>query len=345
MSAPDQRDHAQREGAPVSALSLSVRIERVPMTAPLRITGYTFTHAETVVVELRAGRFTGLGEASGVYFHGETPAGMAAQIEALRGAIESGITREHLQLLLPAGGARNALDCALWGLASQRAEQPIWQLAGMSAPRPLLSTHTLGAGAPHDMAAQAQASAGTARIKLKLLGDGQDAERVQAVRRALPEAWLMVDANQGLARDGYLALLPAFQAARVSLIEQPFPIGKESWMDGLSRPIPVAADESFLTRADLPGLVGRFDVVSIKLDKCGGFTEALCIARQARELGLGLMVGCMVTSSLGMAPAYLIGQLCDVCDIDGPLYITQDRVPGLQFDHGVVNMPPGVWGI
>jgi L-alanine-DL-glutamate epimerase-like enolase superfamily enzyme len=328
----------------MSGLALSVHIDRVPMKAPLRITGYAFTHAETVVVELRSGGCMGLGEASGVYYHGETPARMLAEIEAVRGTIEAGITREHLQRLLPAGGARNALDCALWALESQCTQQPIWQLAGMSAPRPLLSTHTLGAGTPDDMAAEAAASAGTARIKLKLLGDGQDADRVHAVRRALPEVWLMVDANQGFDRDGYLALLPTFEAARVSLIEQPFPIGQEPWMDGLPRPIPVAADESFLTRADLPGLVGRFDVASIKLDKCGGFTEALGIARQARESGLGLMVGCMVTGSLGMAPAFLIGQLCDVCDIDGPLYITRDRVPGLQFDHGVVNMPPGVWG-
>jgi L-alanine-DL-glutamate epimerase-like enolase superfamily enzyme len=329
----------------MKGLALGVRIERVPMKAPLRITGYTFSDAETVVVELHGDGCTGLGEASGIYYHGETPASMAAQIEAVRGMIEAGITREQLQHLLPAGGARNALDCALWALESHCSGQPIWQLAGLSAPLPVLSTHTIGAGTPDEIAAAAAACAGMPRIKLKLLGDGQDADRVHAVRRALPEAWLMVDANQGLARGGYLALLPAFQAAQVSLIEQPFPVGKESWMDGLPRPIPVAADESCLTRVDLSGLVGRFDVASIKLDKSGGFTEALGIARQARGLGLGLMVGCMVTGSLGMAPAFLVGQLCDVCDIDGPLYITQDRRPGLQYGNGVVTMPAGVWGI
>ena len=183
------------------------------------------------------------------------------------------------------------------------------------------------------------------RIKLKLLGDGLDAERLRAVRHVCPDPWLMVDANQGLSREGYLALLPVAQDCRVCLIEQPFPIGQEALMDGLPRPIPMAADESFLTAADLPGLVGRFDLASIKLDKSGGFTEALAIARQARGLGLGLMVGCMTTSSLGMAPAYLIGQLCDVCDIDGPLYLERDQQPALQYDRGSVTMPPGVWGL
>jgi L-alanine-DL-glutamate epimerase-like enolase superfamily enzyme len=195
------------------------------------------------------------------------------------------------------------------------------------------------------MATAAAAAPADARLKLKLLGDGLDAARVQAVRQVQPQVWLMIDANQGFDRPGYLALLPVLQACCVSLVEQPFPIGQEAWMDGLPRPIPVVADESCLTAADLPGLVGRFDVASLKLDKSGGFTEALVMAREARRLGLGLMVGCMATGSLGMAPAYLIGQLCDVCDIDGPLYLAQDRHPGLHFDHRRVTMPPGVWGI
>jgi len=329
----------------VKTLDLHLRQERVPFKAPLCITGYTFTHAETLVVELRDGSHVGRGEASGLYYRGETPASMAAQIEAVRGAVQAGITRQAVQQLLPSGGARNALDCALWALDSQRSGQPIWQLAGLAPPRPVNSTHTIGAGTPSDMADAAATCPAMSHIKLKLLGDGPDADRLRAVRSVLPEAWLMVDANQGLDRERYLALLSVAQDCRVSLIEQPFPIGQEAWMDGLPRPIPVAADESFLTAGDLPGLMGRFDLASIKLDKAGGFTEALAIARQARGLGLGLMVGCMTTGSLGMAPAYLIGQLCDVADIDGPLYLEHDQQPALQYHHGSVTMPPGVWGL
>jgi L-alanine-DL-glutamate epimerase-like enolase superfamily enzyme len=329
----------------MSRVRLSLRVERVPFNAPLRITGYTFTHAETVVVELAADGCIGQGEASGVYYHGETPQSMAGQIEHVRAAIEDGMDRAGLQGLLPAGGARNAVDCAMWALDSQRRGQPIWELAGLARPGPVTSTATISAGTADEMAAASAALGPAQRIKLKLLGDGHDAARLHAVRKAQPAAWLMVDANQGFDREGYLALLPAMQACGVRLVEQPFPLGQEAWLDGLPRPIAIAADESFLTSADLPGLMGRFDVASIKLDKCGGFTEALAIAAQARSLNLGLMVGCMVTGSLGMAPAYLIAALCDVADIDGPLYITEDRRPALRYEQGSVTMPAGVWGL
>jgi L-alanine-DL-glutamate epimerase-like enolase superfamily enzyme len=313
--------------------------------APFHITGYTFTAFDALIVELvdEHGR-TGRGEAQGVYYRHDTPATMQVQIEALRARIEAGIDRQALQELLPAGGARNALDCALWDLEARRSGKPVWQLAGLDAPKPLRTTYTLGAEEPEAMAEAARAYADARAIKLKLTDDGRSAERVLAVRQARQDVWLMVDANQGFTRESFARLLPTLDQARVDVVEQPFPVGKEDWLDGLDRPIPVAADESVQDRNDLEKMVGRVDVINIKLDKCGGLTEALVIAAKARNLGFDLMVGNMGGSSLAMAPAFVVGQLCDVVDLDGPISLIDDYTPSVVYEDGSVWCPEAVWG-
>ncbi|HET6430988.1 dipeptide epimerase [Dyella sp.] len=312
---------------------------------PFHITGYTFTTFDALIVELTdADGRTGRGEAQGVYYLKDTPTTMLAQIEALRGQIEAGLTRTGLQSLLPAGGARNVLDCALWDLEAKQARQPVWQLAGLAPPAPLLTTYTLGADRPELMAARARAYGAARAIKLKLTDDDLSARRVLAVREARPDVWLMVDANQGFTRESFARLLPTLVQARVDVIEQPFPVGNEAWLDGLERPIRIAADESVQDRADLDRVDGRVDVINIKLDKCGGLTEALDIAREARRRGFELMVGNMGGSSLAMAPAFVVGQLCDVVDLDGPLSIITDYTPSVIYEGGNIWCPDALWG-
>ncbi|HEY2622269.1 dipeptide epimerase [Dyella sp. Tek66A03] len=312
---------------------------------PFHITGYTFTAFDALIVELTdAQGLTGRGEAQGVYYHQDTPDSMLVQIEALRAHIEAGITREALQQLLPAGGARNVLDCALWDLEAKRAGKPVWQLAGLSAPKPLLTTYTVGAEDPEVMAERASAYAVARAIKLKLTDDGRNAERVLAVRNARPDVWLMVDANQGFTRESFAKLLPTLVEARVDVVEQPFPVGSEAWLDGLERPIRLAADESVQDRSDLAKMVGRVDVINIKLDKCGGLTEALAIAEEARKLGFDLMVGNMGGSSLAMAPSFVVGQLCDVVDLDGPISLIADYQPSVVYENGTIWCPDTLWG-
>jgi L-alanine-DL-glutamate epimerase-like enolase superfamily enzyme len=220
----------------------------------------------------------------------------------------------------------------------------VWQLAGLDAPRPLLTTFTCHADAPERMAARARAYHGARAIKLKLTGDPMDAERVQAVRECLPRIWLGVDANQGFTRATLERLMPVLVECGVDLIEQPFPVGAEALLDGLRLPIPVAADESAQCLGDLPALVGRFDVVNIKLDKCGGLTEGLEMARAARSLGLKVMVGNMSGTSLAMAPAFVVGQLCDIVDLDGPVFLEADRSIPARYDDGLVSIPDALWG-
>ena len=312
---------------------------------PFHITGYTFTAFDALIVELTdAQGLTGRGEAQGVYYHQDTPDSMLVQIEALRAHIEAGITREALQQLLPAGGARNVLDCALWDLEAKRAGKPVWELAGLSAPKPLLTTYTVGADEPEVMAGKAAGYALARAIKLKLTDDGRNAERVLAVRQARPDVWLMVDANQGFTRESFAQLLPTLVEARVDVVEQPFPVGSEAWLDGLQRPIRIAADESVQDRSDLAKMVGRVDVINIKLDKCGGLTEALAIAEEARKLGFGLMVGNMGGSSLAMAPSFVVGQLCDVVDLDGPISLVADYQPSVIYQDGTIWCPDTLWG-
>jgi len=325
-------------------LQMQTCIERRPTVAPFHITGYTFTAFEAVVVTLEADGLVGQGEGLGVYYKEDTPEKMLAQIEALRGQIEAGLTREQLQQMLPAGGARNALDCALWDLEAKRSGKPVWMLAGQDKPKALMTTYTVGADQPQVMAERARAFASARAIKLKLTDDDINAQRVLAVRAARPDVWLMVDANQGFTRESFARLLPTLVEARVDVVEQPFPIGKEAWLDGLERPIRIAADESVQDRSDLQKMVGRVDIINIKLDKCGGLTEALAIVTDARKLGFELMVGNMSGSSLAMAPAFVVGQCCGVVDLDGPTFLTTDRSPSASYEDGYIWCADELWG-
>ena len=312
---------------------------------PFRISGYTFTHIPALFVELADAQHTGCGEAEGVYYFDDVPARMAAQIEAHRAAIEVGITRSGLRELMPIGGARNALDCALWELEAKRAGQPVWKLVGIEHVVPLTTMFTLGADDPAAIAKAAVMRADAAALKLKLSGELElDIERVRAVRAARPDVWLGVDANQGYTLDSLEQLMPVLLEARVLLLEQPLARGREANLDHFDCPIPIAADESVQGLADIEGLVGRFDVVNIKLDKCGGLTEALLMIQESRRLGLKVMVGNMVGTSLAMAPAFVAGQLCDFIDLDGPTFLTADRTPGVVFERGTVWCPEQLWG-
>jgi L-alanine-DL-glutamate epimerase-like enolase superfamily enzyme len=327
------------------ALALGVTIEKFPLKQPFHITGHTMTDANVVTVELEQGGYVGRGEASGVYYRQfDDVAGIVEQIEAVRSRIEAGIDRQSLQHLLPTGGARNAVDCALWDLDAKRTGRSAWQMAGLDAPRPLLTTMTVGADTPDKMAADALAYAGAKAIKLKLTGQPVDADRVRAVREARRDVWLGVDANQGFTRPFLETLLPVLIEARVELIEQPFKVGQEAQLDGFKSPIPLAADESVQGLADVSPMVGRVDIINIKLDKCGGLTEGLAMAREARRLGLGVMVGNMVGTSLAMAPSFLLGQLCNVVDLDGPVFLSRDRSPSVQYEQGLISCPEQIWG-
>ena len=327
------------------ALKLTVEVERLEFTAPFRIAGHVFEHQDAVVVTLDDGRHRGRGEACGVFFLGDDIEHMLTAIEARRAAIEAGIDRAALQRLLPPGGARNALDCALWELEARRAAKPVWELAGLDPPRPLVTTFTLGADDPEVMADGARKWAQAQALKVKLTGDLElDIARVAAVRVARPDVWLGVDANQGYTRAGLGPLISALVAANVVQLEQPLARGHEAELEGFASPIPLVADESALCLADVAGLVGRFDMVNIKLDKCGGLTEGLAMAYEAHRLGLGVMVGNMMGSSLAMAPSFVLGQLCDVVDLDGPTFLARDRTPGVTYSQGMIWADEAIWG-
>ena len=325
--------------------SLAYRVETHPLAAPFRISGYVFEASDLVVVELTDGQHRGRGEAGGVYYMGDEAPQIVEALEANRDAIENCISRDELRQLLPIGGARNAVDCAMWELEASRLGIPAYRLAGIDAPRPLITTFTLGADTPAVMADGARKYATARAIKIKLTGElDLDIERVRAVRGARPDVWLGVDANQGFGIADLPALVAAMVEQRVSLLEQPIARGREADLEGFESPIPLAADESALGLEDVPGLVGRFQTVNIKLDKCGGLTEALLIAEEARKLGLGVMVGNMVGTSLAMAPAFILGQYCEVVDLDGPTFLKQDRVPGVEYRDGQIWCPDDVWG-
>lgn len=325
-------------------MKLETHIERWPLASPFRITGKVFEHVDVLVAVLREGNLAGRGEAAGVYYRDDSPQRMQEQLEAVCAQIEQLDSRERLLELLPAGGVRNAVDCAMWELEAQRAQQPVWALAGIPKPRPLLTTLTLGAESPESMARSAAQCVFARALKLKLTGDGLDAQRVLAVREARPDVWLAVDANQGFTRESLESLIPVLIEARIELIEQPCAAGNEAALERLDCPIALAADESVQDRADLIRAAGRFQVINIKLDKTGGLTEALALARAARQMGFRLMVGNMVGTSLAMAPAFIVGQLCDVVDLDGPLLLARDRAPGAKYENGHIWCGPEVWG-
>lgn len=326
-------------------VELQLHNEPLPLSAPFRISGHVFEAMPATVVTLRDGPHIGRGEAAGVYYNNDHPETMLATLEALRPRIEAGLDRDTLRSLLPPGGARNALDCALWELESQRAGLPVWKLAGLPSVSPLLTTFTVGADAPEVMADRAAAYAGARALKLKLTGDAAlDAARVRAVRARCPDPWIGVDANQGYTGATLPALLPVLVDARVSLLEQPCVRGSEHELDGIERALPFAADESILDLAELEARHHRFDVINIKLDKCGGLTEGLMMARRARELGKRVMVGNMAGTSLAAAPAFVLGQYCDVVDLDGPVFLVRDRTPSVRYEDGLIRCGDEVWG-
>lgn len=325
---------------------MHVEIRRVdwPFVTPFRIAYEVRTHAETVLVELRQGDLIGRGEALGVSYHGETADTILAQLESVRHRCEAGLTRDELQSLLPPGGARNALDCALWDLEAKHSLQRAWQLAGMNAVRPLLTAYTLGIDTPERMSAAARAAQAYSLLKLKLSGEG-DLERVRAIRAARPDVEIIVDANQAWNPTQLRELTPAFADLGVKLIEQPLAVGQDASLADFSSPVPLCADESCQTASSLADLVGKYQYVNIKLDKTGGLTEALRLARSAQAANLKLMVGCMGGSSLSMAPAFIVGQLCDVIDLDGPLLAAADIADGIRYEGSRMFAPEArLWG-
>lgn len=324
-------------------IELTFALETHPLRLPFNITGYTFTSVDVVVVSLRRGPHVGRGEAAGVYYLDDSPADIMIRVADVRPEVEQGIDHQSLQALV-SGGTRNALDCALWDLEAKESGVAVWRAAGLDRPRPLLTTWTIGAAEPEEMARLATHYAEARALKLKLTGDDLDATRVRAVRSARPDVWLGVDANQGLTENTLERLLPVLVGAEVKLLEQPFKVGEEEKMGALRSPIPIAADESVQGLEEVRRLIDKFDVFNIKLDKCGGLTEALSIAHEVRRRGKRAMVGNMVGTSLAMAPAFMVGQLCEVVDLDGPLLLAADRPAHASYVDGYIECPESVWG-
>ncbi len=298
------------------------------------------TEAQVLTVRVQDGGATGWGECVPYARYGETLDSVAAQIAGLPGAV----TRETLPDLLPAGAARNAVDCALWDLEAKRRGCRVWELAGLPAPGPEITAYTLSLDSPDAMQAQAAKHAHRPLLKIKL-GTPDDMPRLEAVRRGAPDSRIIVDANEGWSADIYADLAPHLARLGVALVEQPLPAGDDDALIGMDRPVPVCADESCHDRASLPALAGKYDMVNIKLDKTGGLTEALSLRDAARAGGYGIMVGCMVGSSLAMAPATLVAQGAAVTDLDGPLLLAEDRENALIFDAAGVHPPEAaLWG-
>jgi L-Ala-D/L-Glu epimerase len=325
-------------------VKLGVHIERWPAIRPFRITGTVWNSFDSIVVEISQDGQVGRGEALGVYYLHETADSLMSQIEHVAQRIESGIDRDALSKLLPPGGARNAIDCALWDLEAKLTGRSIWDLTGVQ-PRALETVFTIGLEAtPEEMADKAVAAAGHTLLKVKLDAD-RPLQRLAAIRAARPDARLVVDANQGWSFRELRELAPHFASLGVQLIEQPLPRGKDHELDGYESPVPLCADESCLHLGELDQAAARYQLINIKLDKTGGLTQALELARAARARGLGLMVGCMGGGSLAMAPAFVVGCLADLVDIDGPLLQRSDRLPGLHYDGGAVAVfGRALWG-
>jgi L-alanine-DL-glutamate epimerase-like enolase superfamily enzyme len=325
---------------------MQVRVRRVDweFVSPFRVAYRTRTHAETVCVELQEGDLVGRGEALGVSYRGETVHTLLDQLAAVSKDLREDISRARLQELLPPGGARNALDCALWDLEAKRAGRRAWELAELPTTHPLTSAYTLGVNAPEEMAQAAAAAGRYSMLKVKLTGEN-DLERVTLIRERRPDADLIVDANQAWNDRQLHDLTPRFADLGVKLIEQPLPIGKDDVLGSFSSPVPLCADESCQTTESLSDLIGKYQYVNIKLDKTGGLTEALRLARRARDAGLNLMVGCMGGSSLSMAPAFIVGQMCEVIDLDGPLLARSDVPHAIRYEGNRMFAPEAkLWG-
>ena len=322
----------------MAELNITAAIQRWPVAGAFIIARGAKTHVDVVVVALSDGIHIGRGEATPIYYKGETAESAVAAIEALGPNID----RETLQSRLPAGAARNALDYAFWDLVALQQGKPVWQLAGLPPPKPLATAMTVSLGTPEKMEADARALAGQfSLLKLKLSGEG-DTDRVAAVRRGAPTARLIVDANESWTGRDVAAEAAALLPYGVELIEQPVKAGEDHLLDGVLPPIPLAADESCQDRADLARCKGRYSAINIKLDKAGGLTEALALRDAAIAQGFDIMVGCMLSTSLGLTPAYLVAQGAKWVDLDGALLLAKDRDQAFKFEGGVITPPSGL---
>ncbi|UAY93346.1 L-Ala-D/L-Glu epimerase [Pectobacterium polaris] len=318
--------------------------ESWPIEGAFTISRGSKRQADVVVVALQSGNVTGYGECVPYSRYGESLDSVMAQVASLHSDVCNGLDRETLQTILPAGAARNALDCAFWDLECKQYQQRIWQRLDLPSPTALETAYTLSLDTPDRMRHAAMHHASRPLLKLKL-ADADDLARVAAVREGAPSARLIVDANEGWDAERYLTLVPELAALGVTMIEQPFPAGKDDVLADLPRPIPVCADESCHDSQSLTALVGRYDMINIKLDKTGGLTEALRLRKYAQAQGLKIMVGCMVSTSLSMAPAFVVAQGAAVVDLDGPLLLQRDRTNGLHY-NGSEILPPNalLWG-
>ena len=323
---------------------LVARIERWPIAGAFTISRGAKTEAITVVAEISQGGHTGRGECVPYARYGETPEATLAAILSMREALRKGLSRQALQTALPAGAGRNALDCALIDLEAKISGRRAWELLGRQAPRACTTAFTISLGTPEAMAAATAKAANRPLLKIKLGGDG-DGDRIAAVRKEAPESELIVDANEAWTPANLEPNLAACEAVGVTLIEQPLPAGQDGLLARIRRPVAVCADESVHDRASLDGLRERYDAINIKLDKTGGLTEALAMADAARALGFEIMVGCMVATSLAMAPAMLLTPQARFVDLDGPLLLAKDRDGGLRYDGSTVYPPDAaLWG-
>lgn len=324
--------------------TLTAAEETWPIAGRFAISRTSKTESHVVVVEITDGDARGRGEATPYEHYGQTPDSVLAQIEAVRPEIEAGCDRQRLQTLLPAGSARCALDCALWDLEAKLSGVPAWRTAGLARLDPVKTVYTLSLGSPEAMAEAAAKAARRPMLKLKI-GRADDLDRVQAVREAAPLTRLIVDANEALTLDDLKHLAPEFARLDVKLIEQPLPAGEDAALEGYASPVPLCADESLHSRAELAACARRYQAISIKLDKTGGLTEALALRAEAEALGLEVMVGCMLATSLSMAPGMIVAQGLTFVDLDGPLLLARDREPGLNYVGSMIEPPPAeLWG-
>ena len=317
---------------------LTLNIETWPVRGVFRISRGSQTEIVVVTAEIRDGSFTGRGECRPYARYGETPDSVMATLEAIRKDLQEGLERDELSNFLAPGAARNAIDCALWDLAAKREGQPVWKLTGLPTPQILTTAYTLSVDSPENLAVTAKNQNWRPILKLKLAGL-DDLQCVAAVRANAPASRLIVDANEAWSQRDYQDIAPELVRLGVELLEQPFPAGADACLASLPKLLPVCADESCHDSRSLDRLIGLYDVVNIKLDKTGGLTEALHMKALARKLGFEVMVGCMVGTSLAMAPAFFLAQGARYMDLDGPLLLAKDRQPGLHF-AGSQIFPP-----
>ncbi|MER9711437.1 N-acetyl-D-Glu racemase DgcA [Mesorhizobium sp. M0213] len=323
---------------------ISVEAERFPIAGTFTISRGSKTEAEVISCAITENGRTGRGECVPYKRYGETVEGVRGAIEAMRSEIAHGISRIALLGAMPAGAARNAIDCALWDLEAKISGTPVAHTIRSVPLRPLETAYTLSLAEPEAMAAHARANAQRPLLKVKIGGDN-DIARIRAVTAAAPDSRIILDANEGWTNDNIVENLAFAAAQGIALIEQPLPAGHDGILRHIAHPVPICADESVHEAKDIGALVGLYDAINIKLDKSGGLTAALVLRDRARELGLGVMVGCMVGTSLAMAPAVLLAQDADFVDLDGPLLLARDRVPGLVYRGSLVSPPePALWG-